>query len=403
MTRLLAVACSAAALVSATIASAQTRISAGETASGALTAGDGRMANGARFDLWVYQGVRGEKIVVTLRSIQFDAFVMVQQYPGGSSPLLARDDDSGSGSDARAELTLAETDDYLITVTTAERGGMGAYRLGVQSNRTITQAPMPVPASPAARAAEKPRVEGKPGIPNVRLIVPGRMFSASLGSDPRGPLGTAEGDWHYSGRRGETVTLDMRSSEFDSFLTLYSLDGQTITRVAQDDNGGGGFNSRIAYRIPSDGEYVVRAERRQPGRSGSYTLSLRSSATAFRFGMRAVGNRVIAPNSAVLGDLTSADPKMHDGTPYELWTYVGRAGESLRITLRSDDFDAFLSIGALPDGVFTAIQSADDGAGGTHSRLDITLPFTGEYAIRANSLSPRRPTGDYILRVGSLR
>lgn len=148
---------------------------------------------------------------------------------------------------------------------------------------------------------------------------------------------------------------------------------------------------------------MVRAERRQPGRSGSYTLSFESSAWASRLGIRAVGNRAIRANAAVLGDLDSADPQMHDGTPYELWTYVGRTGESLLITLRSDDFDAFVSIGTVSGGVFTAIESADDGAGGTDSRLEITLPFAGEYAIRANSLSPRRPTGDYILRFDSLR
>jgi hypothetical protein len=94
---------------------------------------------------------------------------------------------------------------------------------------------------------------------------------------------------------------------------------------------------------------------------------------------------------------------MRDGTPYDLWNYVGAAGETIRITLHSDDFDAFVSIGTVTNGVFTAIESADDGAGGTHSRLDITLPFAGEYVIRANSLSPRRPTGDYILRIDSLR
>src|SRR5688572_10423177 len=82
-------------------ASAQARIGPGETASGALTSGDSRMYNGAHFDLWVYSGVRGEKITVTARSIQFDAYMMIQRYPGGSSPLLARDDDGGSGSDAR--------------------------------------------------------------------------------------------------------------------------------------------------------------------------------------------------------------------------------------------------------------------------------------------------------------
>lgn len=389
-------------MLCATAAAGQTRIEAGETVSGALTPGDGRMVSGARFDLWTYSGVRGERIVVALRSIQFDAYIMVQAYPGGSRPLLARDDDGGSGSDARVELTLPETDDYLITVTTAERGETGAYRLSVQSNRTAAHASriVPVSATAAAKLAgdSKSPESDAPGV-----LLPGRTVAGTLNLDARGPLGAAEGDWRYAGRAGETITLDLRSSEFDPFLTLYSLGRQSVTRVAQDDNGGGGLNSRIVYRIPEDGEYVARAERRQPGSSGSYTLSLGSSARAARLGSRAEGDRTIAPNSAVPGELDGSDPKMHDGTPYELWTYVGRAGETVRITLRSDDFDAFVSIGTVTNGVFTAIESADDGAGGTNSRLEVTLPFAGEYAIRANSLSPRRPTGDYVLRIDSLR
>ena len=379
-------------MLGATAASAQSRIGAGETASGALTPSDSRMYNGAHFDLWVYSGVRGEKLVVTLRSIHFDAYMMVQRYPGGSSPLLARDDDGGSGSDSRVELTLPETDDYLITVTTTERGESGAYRLKVESNRTVA-----IPRSAAKPADVKPSVAGP------RLLVPGRTMTGELSSETRGRLGAAEGDWRYVGRAGETITLDMRSSEFDSFLTLYSIGAQAATRVAQDDNGGGGLNSRIVYRIPSDGEYVARAERRQPGRSGTYTLAFRSSARAQRTATAADVGRALGANAAVSSELDGSDAKMHDGTPYELWSYVGRAGENIRITLRSDDFDAFVSIGTITNGVFTAIESADDGAGGTDSRLDIILPFAGEYAIRTNALSPRRPTGDYILRIDSLR
>ncbi|MBA3579707.1 MAG: PPC domain-containing protein [Gemmatimonadaceae bacterium] len=400
MTRFLATLFAMAMLANATTASAQTRITAGETSSGALTAGDSRMQNGAHFDLWTYSGMRGEKIVVTLRSIQFDAFMIVQRYPGGSSPLLARDDDGGSGSDARIELTLPDNDDYLITVTTTERGETGAYRLSVQSNRPVAQIGLAV-TSVAARV-EKPQSEGKSVAPTARMLVPGRTVTGSLGSSARGPLGSADGDWRYAGKAGETVTIDMRSSEFDPYLTLYSM-GPSVTRVAQNDDGGGGLNSRIVYRLPADGEYVARAERRHPGRSGSYTLSFRSSAHSSLLGIRAAGDMYLAANSAVLGDLDSADPKMRDGTPYDLWKYVGRAGETIRVTLRSDDFDAFVSIGTVTNGVFTAIASADDGAGGTHSRLDLTLPFAGEFVIRANSLSPRTPFGDYVLRVESFR
>ncbi|CAN5686907.1 hypothetical protein BH23GEM1_BH23GEM1_11670 [soil metagenome] len=388
------------AMLCATAASAQTRIEADQTVSGALTARDSKMYNGAHFELWIYSGSRGERIGVTLRSIQFDAYLMVQPFPGGSSRVLARDDDGAGGNDARVELTLPEDGDYVITVTSAERGETGAYRLSVESSET---APRPRRAAPPPAAAPNAAPTVARSASGGRMLVHGQAVTGTLGASRSGLLGTAEGDWRYAGRAGETVTIDLRSSEFDPYLTLYSVGGERATRVAQDDNGGAGLNSRIVYRIPADGEYIARAERRQPGRSGSYTLSLRSSARSSLLGLRAEGDRTIAANSAVASELDGSDPKMHDGTPYELWSYVGRAGETIRITLRSGDFDAFVSIGTVTNGIFTVMESADDGAGGTDSRLDITLPFSGEYAIRANSLSPRRSTGYYTLRIDSLR
>ena len=385
-------------ILAASVASAQTRIESGETVSGSLTPGDSRMYNGAHFEVWIFSGSRGERIGITLRSIQFDPYLMVQPFPGGRSPIIARDDDSGGGNDAQVEVTLPEDGDYVITATSAQRGETGAYRLSVESIPGVARATRPR-AAPAAAA--KPLASSKPSAPAERRLVPGSTVTGVLSSSPRGPLGTTEGDWRYRGRAGETITLDLRSSEFDPFLTLYSV-GATATRVAQDDNGGGGLNSKIVYRLPADGEYVARAERRLPGRSGSYTLSFTASGGS-RAGARASANRAIVAGSVVTGELDGSDPKMHDGTPYELWTYMGRSGETIRITLRSDDFDAFVSIGTVTNGVFTAIDSADDGAGGTHSRLEITLPFTGRYSIRANSLSPRHPNGDYVLRIDSLR
>ena len=388
-------------MLGASAASGQTRIESGETVSGALTSRDRRMASGARYDLWVYSGTRGERIVVTVRSVQFDSYLLLQPYPGGTAPLLARNDDGGGGNDAQVELTLPETEDYIIAVTSTQRGEVGAYRLSVKSN--LRPAAAPATAVPST-ATDKPSPDAKPGMPASRGLVAGRTVAGELRSDLHGPVGSSEGDWRYTGRAGETIALEMRSSEFDSFLTLYAIDGRgAATRVAQDDNGGGGLNSRITFRIPADGEYVVRAERRYPARSGSYTLVLRHGTLASRLGLRSVGDRLLGANSAVPGELDASDPKMHDGTPYELWDYVGRAGETVRITLRSNDFDAFLSIGTVTNGVFTTIESADDGAGGTHSLLEITLPFTGRYSIRANSLSPRRPNGDYVLRIDSLR
>lgn len=397
MNRLLTAMAATCVVVGADAAGAQTRIEAGETVSGALTARDSKMHTGAHFELWIYSGTRGERIAVTVRSIQFDAYLIVQPFPGGTRPILARNDDGAGGNDSYVEMVLPEDGDYVFTVTSAQRGETGAYRLSVESAGTAASRRVA-----AATIANRPAAAASRAAP-ARVLVHDRTQAALLSSGARGALGTAEGDWRYTGRAGETVTIDMRSSEFDPYLTLYSVDSRGANRVAQDDNGGGGLNSRIVYKLPADGEYVVRAERRQPGRSGSYTISFHSSARASLLGLRDPRSRSLAPNSAVTGDLDGEDPKMHDGTPYDMWSYVGRSGETVRITLRSDDFDAFLSIGTVENGVFTAMESADDGAGGTDSRIDLTLPFAGEYTIRVNSLSPRRATGDYVLRIDSLR
>jgi hypothetical protein len=51
-------------------------------------------------------------------------------------------------------------------------------------------------------------------------------------------------------------------------------------------------------------------------------------------------------------------------------------------------------------GSFIPIESNDDGAGGTDSRLELTLPDTGTYVIRANSLYGGS-RGAYTLRLRS--
>jgi hypothetical protein len=98
------------------------------------------------------------------------------------------------------------------------------------------------------------------------------------------------------------------------------------------------------------------------------------------------------------GSLSTSDPKMDDDSHYDLWTFRGRSGQSVRVTLRSDDFDAFLSFGQMSNNEFDELDSDDDGAGGTDSRLVVTLSSEAEYVIRVNSLSEGE-TGDYTVVV----
>lgn len=95
---------------------------------------------------------------------------------------------------------------------------------------------------------------------------------------------------------------------------------------------------------------------------------------------------VLRPGESGSGTLEDADPKTFDGTFYDDWTYAGKRGERLSVTLRSTDFDAYLLFGRLEKGRFSYIRAEDDGAGGNDSLYEVTLPADGQYVLRANTL-----------------
>ncbi|MEC8455881.1 MAG: PPC domain-containing protein, partial [Pseudomonadota bacterium] len=89
----------------------------------------------------------------------------------------------------------------------------------------------------------------------------------------------------------------------------------------------------------------------------------------------------------VEGEIKTEDPQSDDGKHYHAYAFSGAEGERIQAILRSGDFDAYLEVGAA-EGDFTALASDDDGlAQGTDSRLNFTLPKTGDYVIRVMPLS----------------
>ncbi len=96
------------------------------------------------------------------------------------------------------------------------------------------------------------------------------------------------------------------------------------------------------------------------------------------------------------GRLEAGDPKMEDESHYDLFTFQGTQGQRAVITLRSDAFDTYLAVGRMQGSELDVVDSDDDGGGGTNSRIEITLPETGTYTVRANSLGAGE-TGDYTI------
>ncbi|WP_204140408.1 tetratricopeptide repeat protein [Halomicronema sp. CCY15110] len=74
----------------------------------------------------------------------------------------------------------------------------------------------------------------------------------------------------FEGQAGETVSIEMLSEAFDTYLLLRGPEGQVI---AQDDDGYGGTNSLIVVTLPATGTYRVIANSYTAGATGQYTLT----------------------------------------------------------------------------------------------------------------------------------
>ncbi|HYR07590.1 MAG TPA: hypothetical protein VEQ60_07470 [Longimicrobium sp.] len=250
-------------------------------------------------------------------------------------------------------------------------------------------------------------------------IVPGEVTRGSLGtSAPRTPDGRPYDAWVFAGRRGETVIITMESRSFDTYLYLGTLRRGSFQEIARDDDGGNGTNSRLEVRLPEEGTYVIRASALRQA-TGAYTLTLNGGRATSGgdwdddpepidpvYGdpgsdYDARDGGPVEAGDRVRGRLSSSDPTLDNGAAFHLYTYQAQRGERLTLTLRSQDFDAYLVIGTRGGrhGIGSVIARDDDGAGGRDSRIDVSLPNGGEYVIRVNSLMPE--TGEYTLEVES--
>jgi serine protease Do len=179
----------------------------------------------------------------------------------------------------------------------------------------------------------------------------------------------------FTGQAGQQVVIEMSSAELDPYLILLDPTGADLM---QDDNSGGGRNSRITVNLPSSGIYTVFANSRDAGETGRYTLQVDSSTVA-------------APpsNSAIIlderGRLDGAGAQILqvDGSYYQEHTFTGSSGQTVTISMESSEFDTYLILFGPNDEL---IAENDDASFQTlNSEITVTLPRSGQYTIYANS------------------
>ncbi len=201
----------------------------------------------------------------------------------------------------------------------------------------------------------------------------------------------------FAGSKGDTVTAQLTSDDFDANLILADATGNPL---AKNDDGGGSCNARLSYDLPANGTYRLYVNTSARDEIGEFQLSLARGrvATASDTTCRGFGvvTGLVRTGQTVTGELKTDDPTFSgDSTHYQRWILPVETGRPVTIDLRSNDFDAFV---LLVTGRGEKLASNDDGAGGCDAR--VVYKPAGDRPVRVvvNSIG-KFQTGKFTLKV----
>jgi uncharacterized protein YjdB len=214
---------------------------------GTLSTASCRLNGDSRTDFYEFTLTQRASVVINMTSTRLDPVLGVVD---GNGEVVAVDDDSGEGVNARVEGVL-EPGRYVVAAA-GYPGEQGPYTLEL-------------------------RIAVDPCAPSRTLTLGTTASSALTTADcainADGPTPFTQ-RWRLSVPTSGLVQIDMTSAAFDAFLILQDATG--AVRAVNDDADGGTLNSRIIANVPA-GEYVVNASSFNRGAVGAYQLLARTA------------------------------------------------------------------------------------------------------------------------------
>ncbi len=328
-----------------------TGIRLGATVRGSIGGRDPETDDGIRYDAYSFRGRAGDRVAIRVNSDAFDPMVQLGRMGGGEFQELASNDDYGGELNSYLVHTLDADGEYVIRARPLSGGAQGAYTLSLS--------------------------EGPPPPPSVPISLGDSLSGELSAGDGVNAAGLQTDVYRFTGTAGQRIRVEMASDDFDTYLQLSDAEGASL---AEDDDGAGeGTNSRLSFTLPADGDYLIEARAFSEGSLGAYTLGVTETAPE-----RAP--EALAFGATLQGEIAEDDPKDDSDRGYDTYAFSGAEGQRVQIVMRSGDFDTFLRVGTA-EGEFEELASDDDGLGeGTDSRLNFTLPSTGDYVLRASPL-----------------
>lgn len=233
-------------------------IAYGEAISSALTVASDTLADGSYYQDYVLTGNAGDVATITLFSEDFNAHLLLLD---AMENVIAANDNDGGSCNSHLITALPTTGWYFVIANANSPNELGNFELSLQEGEH------PPAGSEPCRGFSDPR----------GILQPGDTVFGAIGlEDPMlADDSTRYQVWVLAAAMGQTVSVDLVSSEFDA--TLFLVRGLNEVVTANDD-GGGGCNARVVFTADEDRPYRLLTRALPGGAIGSYLLALSDGA-----------------------------------------------------------------------------------------------------------------------------
>ena len=294
-----------------------------------------------------FDGSSGEHVEIEMGSQPGDTYLQLLDPEGD---VIAENDDSDRSLNSSLETDLPSDGEYTIVATSFSEQDTFEYELSLDVSAESS------------------------GGADLRSIQAGQTRESELDeNDPEASFmrGYFE-PVSFDGESGQSITIDMSSSQGDTYLFLYGPDGDMVAE--NDDHEG--LNSQIRTTLEEDGEYTIVATSFSDEETFEYELSVTESDSSANVDLRS-----ISFGETRNGSIDSDDPSsMTYRGNYEPVTFDGSADENVSIDMTSEDDTYLILLG--PDGTIVA---ENDDYEGLDSHIETSLPSDGTYTIVATS------------------
>lgn len=199
------------------------------------------------FDVYAFEGKAGQQVQIDMTSREIDSYLILVA-PDGSE--VAQDDDGGGGSNSRIVATLPANGTYLLMANSYDAGQAGSYSLQAKSSTN------------GAVSSQNPQhfilqQEGFLDDNASKLPADGSLYRVHT----------------FEGRAGQSVTINLESQDFDTYLALVGPDEKVVEE--NDDISQSNSNSQLSVTLRRSGTYTVIVNAYDRRGRGRYFLTIR--------------------------------------------------------------------------------------------------------------------------------